>query len=121
VPLVIHFDPPADATDYVHRSGRTGRAGADGTVVTLVGTEHVAATKLIQRTLGLPSGVSLPDVSALSSPESGRGPSTAAEAVPSPAAATRTRRPERRSETSASNRPPRLRNRGPSPARAGQR
>ena len=30
VPLVVHFDPPADATDYVHRSGRTGRAGADG-------------------------------------------------------------------------------------------
>src|SRR6185437_3113968 len=30
VPLVVHFDPPADHTDYVHRAGRTGRAGADG-------------------------------------------------------------------------------------------
>ena len=37
VPLVVHYDPPADATDYVHRSGRTGRAGADGIVVSLLG------------------------------------------------------------------------------------
>jgi superfamily II DNA/RNA helicase len=33
---VIHFDPPANETDYVHRSGRTGRAGKPGTVVSLV-------------------------------------------------------------------------------------
>ena len=65
VPLVVHFDPAADATDYVHRSGRTGRAGADGTVVSLVGTEHVAATRVIQRTLGLSGGVSSPDVPSL--------------------------------------------------------
>jgi superfamily II DNA/RNA helicase len=65
VPLVVHFDPPADATDYVHRSGRTGRAGADGTVVSLVGSEHLGATKLIQRRLGLPSGVSSPDAPSL--------------------------------------------------------
>lgn len=65
VPLVVHFDPPADATDYVHRSGRTGRAGADGTVVSLIGTEHLGATKLIQRRLGLPSGVSSPDAPSL--------------------------------------------------------
>ena len=65
VPLVVHFDPAADATDYVHRSGRTGRAGADGTVVSLVGTEHLAATRLIQRRLGLSGGVSSPDVPSL--------------------------------------------------------
>ncbi len=65
VPLVVHFDPPADATDYVHRSGRTGRAGADGTVVSLIGSEHVAATKLLQRRLGLSGGVSSPDVSSV--------------------------------------------------------
>ena len=33
LPCVVHFDPPADATDYLHRSGRTGRAGKTGTVV----------------------------------------------------------------------------------------
>ena len=65
VPLVVHFDPAADATDYVHRSGRTGRAGADGTVVSLIGSEHVAATKLMQRRLGLGGGVCVPDVSTL--------------------------------------------------------
>lgn len=81
VPLVVHFDPPADATDYVHRSGRTGRAGADGTVVSLVGTEHLAATKLIQRSLGLPSGVSSPDVGSLPSHEARRASSRTARAV----------------------------------------
>jgi superfamily II DNA/RNA helicase len=65
VPLVVHFDPAADDTDYVHRSGRTGRAGADGTVVSLIGTEHLAATKHMQRRLGLQGGVSAPDVSFL--------------------------------------------------------
>jgi superfamily II DNA/RNA helicase len=36
VSLVVHVDPPADAKDYLHRAGRTARAGASGTVVTLV-------------------------------------------------------------------------------------
>jgi superfamily II DNA/RNA helicase len=33
--LVIHADPPAEHKAYLHRSGRTGRAGASGVVVTL--------------------------------------------------------------------------------------
>ena len=36
VDLVIQIDPPADHRDYTHRSGRTGRAGADGLAVMLV-------------------------------------------------------------------------------------
>ena len=51
VPLVVHFDPPADATDYIHRSGRTGRAGADGSVVSLVGTHQLASSRKMQREL----------------------------------------------------------------------
>jgi superfamily II DNA/RNA helicase len=41
--LVVHFDPPADHKDYLHRSGRTARAGATGTVVSFVepGTARV--------------------------------------------------------------------------------
>jgi superfamily II DNA/RNA helicase len=35
VTLVLHVDPPADPKDYLHRSGRTARAGADGVVVLL--------------------------------------------------------------------------------------
>jgi superfamily II DNA/RNA helicase len=36
VSLVVHVDPPADPKDYLHRAGRTARAGDSGTVVTLV-------------------------------------------------------------------------------------
>jgi superfamily II DNA/RNA helicase len=35
VSLVVHVDPPADSKDYLHRAGRTARAGETGTVVTL--------------------------------------------------------------------------------------
>jgi len=54
LPCVVHFDPAADDKDYAHRSGRTGRAGAAGIVVTLVGDEHRAAVGDLQRRLGLP-------------------------------------------------------------------
>ncbi|WP_243754203.1 DEAD/DEAH box helicase [Labedaea rhizosphaerae] len=36
VSLVVHVDPPADPKDYLHRAGRTARAGESGTVVTVV-------------------------------------------------------------------------------------
>jgi superfamily II DNA/RNA helicase len=32
----VHVDPPADSKDYLHRAGRTARAGQSGTVITLV-------------------------------------------------------------------------------------
>jgi superfamily II DNA/RNA helicase/cold shock CspA family protein len=60
VPCVIHFDPPAEPKDYLHRSGRTGRAGAPGTVITLVGDEHRVAVKALQRDLGLRPGLDAP-------------------------------------------------------------
>ena len=72
VPLVVHFDPPTDHTDYVHRSGRTGRAGADGLVVSLIGHEHVRDTKILTRRLGLSPEISVPDISSLSRPEGAR-------------------------------------------------
>lgn len=65
VPLVVHFDPPADTTDYVHRSGRTGRAGADGIVVSLLGRDQILAARRLQRQLGLTPGVSSPNVAGL--------------------------------------------------------
>jgi superfamily II DNA/RNA helicase len=52
LPCVVHFDPPADATDYLHRSGRTGRAGKRGTVVSLVMGEQQKAVRSLQRSLG---------------------------------------------------------------------
>jgi superfamily II DNA/RNA helicase len=36
VSLVVHVDPPRDPKDYLHRAGRTARAGESGSVVTLV-------------------------------------------------------------------------------------
>ena len=41
VDLVVHYDPPADHKDYLHRSGRTARAGASGTVLSLLLPEQV--------------------------------------------------------------------------------
>ena len=53
LPGVIHFDPPADATDYTHRSGRTGRAGCDGIVISMVVSDQKRAVGNIQKALGL--------------------------------------------------------------------
>jgi len=52
MPCVVHYDPPADRTDYMHRSGRTGRAGKTGVVVSLVADEELAAIRVLQRALG---------------------------------------------------------------------
>ena len=41
VPLVVHADPPMEHKAYVHRSGRTARAGATGTVLTIATTDQV--------------------------------------------------------------------------------
>ena len=40
ISLVVHADPPGDPKDYLHRSGRTARAGDAGKVVTLVGARQ---------------------------------------------------------------------------------
>ncbi len=62
VAAVVHFDLPADAKDYVHRSGRTARAGAEGLVVSLVTPDKHVAAKKLQRDLGYPPGIVAPDV-----------------------------------------------------------
>jgi superfamily II DNA/RNA helicase len=41
VDLVVHFDPPTDHKDYLHRSGRTARASSTGTVVAFVQPDQV--------------------------------------------------------------------------------
>ncbi|TXH42121.1 MAG: DEAD/DEAH box helicase [Actinobacteria bacterium] len=53
VRCVIHYDLAGDHKDYVHRSGRTGRAGARGTVVSLVTAEDSAQAASLQRDLGM--------------------------------------------------------------------
>jgi superfamily II DNA/RNA helicase len=53
VACVVHLDPPATDKDYVHRSGRTGRAGARGTVISIVCDDQRRAVQALQRSLGL--------------------------------------------------------------------
>ena len=57
LPIVINFDVPFNAEDYVHRIGRTGRAGASGIAVTLVTKEDSRLVtdieKLIKKKLEL--------------------------------------------------------------------
>jgi superfamily II DNA/RNA helicase len=53
IDLVVHFDPPAEPKAYLHRSGRTARAGAVGTVVTLVLPEQATEVAKLHRRAGV--------------------------------------------------------------------
>ncbi|UOE56333.1 DEAD/DEAH box helicase [Bacillus sp. CMF12] len=50
---VVHFDFPKDINQYVHRSGRTGRFGASGTVISLVTEREERELKKMAKELGL--------------------------------------------------------------------
>jgi superfamily II DNA/RNA helicase len=53
VALVVHADPPAEHKAYLHRSGRTARAGAAGTVVTLMTDQQVRDVRALTRAAGI--------------------------------------------------------------------
>ena len=53
VSLVVHADPPSEHKAYLHRSGRTARAGAEGTVVTLMTDEQVRDVRALTRAAGI--------------------------------------------------------------------
>ena len=53
IDIVIHYDPPEDAKNYLHRSGRTARAGESGLVVTLVLWDQELEVRRMQRRLAL--------------------------------------------------------------------
>jgi ATP-dependent RNA helicase RhlE len=59
VPAVFNFDVPFNAEDYVHRIGRTGRAGASGLAVTLVSGSD-ARLVATSRSCSRPSSISKP-------------------------------------------------------------
>jgi superfamily II DNA/RNA helicase len=77
VSRVVHFDLPADAKDYIHRSGRTARAGADGAVITLVLPDQHAKANLLRRDLKL-------DPSTDTKTARRRNPTTRRTALPAP-------------------------------------
>lgn len=67
ISLVVNFDAPHDAEDYVHRIGRTARAGREGSAVTLIGEKEQRALSDIERILDikiprgtLPNGMESP-------------------------------------------------------------
>ena len=65
VACVVHFDLADDPKDHVHRSGRTGRAGAPGVVVALVPDDAVRAARVLQRKVGLGEPIGDPDLGRL--------------------------------------------------------
>jgi superfamily II DNA/RNA helicase len=53
VDVVVHYDPPEDHKSYLHRSGRTARAGGTGVVATLTLWNEILDIERIQKRLGL--------------------------------------------------------------------
>jgi len=65
VALVMHYDPAGTDKDYIHRSGRTGRAGQDGHVISMVVEDKKKAARQLQKELGLKPGLEILDVASL--------------------------------------------------------
>lgn len=53
IDVVIHYDPPQDHKTYLHRSGRTARAGESGLVVTMVLWNEELIVKRLQKRVGI--------------------------------------------------------------------
>jgi len=53
IEIVIHYDPPEDHKGYLHRSGRTARAGESGLVVTLVLWDQELEVRRLQKRIGV--------------------------------------------------------------------
>ena len=52
LPLVINYELPRSPKDYIHRIGRTGRAGAEGEAISLITREELHHFKVIQKKMG---------------------------------------------------------------------
>jgi superfamily II DNA/RNA helicase len=73
VALVVHVDPPAEHKAYLHRSGRTARAGAEGAVVTVSTPDQAGEVRTLARQAGITPKVSVvrpgaPEIEALTGP-----------------------------------------------------
>ena len=107
VGAVIHFDPPEDHKTYLHRSGRTARAGRGGVVLSLVEPGQARETGRMQRQLGLQQPITDVDLAAiaeLGQPFSRTEPLTVATGPSRQHADSQPRR--RQPERSAANRQP---------------
>ena len=97
VDAVIHFDPAGDSKDYLHRSGRTARAGATGTVVSMVTGSQQRAVRRMQKDLDLRAPIEAPRLDTLH----GGGEHIAAPAAQRPRQAPAPARPAARSPRSS--------------------
>ena len=68
VPVVIHFDLPEDPKDYIHRSGRTGRAGQKGVVISLIDKSMRRSTGQLTKGMKFEVNYVDPDFEAISLP-----------------------------------------------------
>jgi len=53
IALVVHVDPPTEHKAYLHRSGRTARAGAGGTVVTIATPDQSSEVRVLAKQAGI--------------------------------------------------------------------
>jgi superfamily II DNA/RNA helicase len=117
VSLVLHVDPPADPKHYLHRAGRTARAGEAGTVVTLVTPGQMRSFDTLSRQAGVRpeqtrvaasdasadtplarlTGARAPVGASIEAPAGSRHPGRASRPAPT-GAATKPGRPGRRSK-----------------------
>ena len=99
IDLVIHADPPAEHKAYLHRSGRTGRAGASGVVVTLQTPAQAGDVRALMRKARIvPLAATVNPGSALLRSIAGQ-PASPLAPEPRPAAATRNAAPPARPAT----------------------
>ena len=97
LPLVVNFDLPLVPEDYVHRAGRTGRAGVAGRAISLVAPEERDLLRGIQRLLPSPiEHVTIEGVAASASSE---------DALPAPNRRHQGRRPQRNGFRGGESRP----------------
>ncbi len=82
VACVIHHDLPADEKDYVHRSGRTGRAGEEGTVIAFVLSDQKKDAAKLERKLDLDTTLVTPNIGLLGDTKPVARPSRSATKAP---------------------------------------
>ncbi|MGK5678007.1 DEAD/DEAH box helicase [Actinoplanes sp. URMC 104] len=107
VALVIHADPPVEHKAYLHRSGRTARAGAQGTVVTLMTDDQQAEVRDLTRKAGVRPTTSRtrPGDPLLAELAPGERTFVAPAAAPAAPAGTATSAPSRRGRGRGAGRP----------------
>ncbi|KUJ68487.1 DEAD/DEAH box helicase [Streptomyces albus subsp. albus] len=112
--LVVNVDPPTDHKDYLHRAGRTARAGGSGSVVTLVLPEQKRdVTRLMSDTDIRPRTARVTSSDAeLATITGAREPSGVAVTIEVPQPATPSARPDQKSGAKPGRRPARRRRSG---------